>query len=91
MRPGLASGDIDYWEVNEAFSVVDLANRRLLGLDPARWARPAAPRWPVLLASMVAAPACHPDGLPEGLLGSGVSVAGALAQERAALSGRPGW
>ncbi|KAL4419659.1 hypothetical protein ABPG77_000556 [Micractinium sp. CCAP 211/92] len=33
---GLASGDIDYWEVNEAFSVVDLANRRLLGLDPAR-------------------------------------------------------
>ncbi len=25
---------IDLWEVNEAFSVVDLANRALLGLDP---------------------------------------------------------
>ncbi|KAL4424071.1 hypothetical protein ABPG75_001372 [Micractinium tetrahymenae] len=33
---GLTSEAVDYWEVNEAFSVVDLANRRLLGLDPAR-------------------------------------------------------
>lgn len=31
-------GEIDYWEVNEAFSVVDLANRMLLDLDPERWA-----------------------------------------------------
>lgn len=35
---GLSSGQVDYWEVNEAFSVVDLANRQLLGLDPDRWA-----------------------------------------------------
>ena len=33
---GLSSGQVDYWEVNEAFSVVDLANRQLLGLDPDR-------------------------------------------------------
>ncbi|KAG1665485.1 hypothetical protein FOA52_007617 [Chlamydomonas sp. UWO 241] len=31
-RAGLEVSDVDYWEVNEAFSVVDLANRRLLGL-----------------------------------------------------------
>lgn len=33
---GVPMGQVEYWEVNEAFSVVDLANRRLLGLDPAR-------------------------------------------------------
>ncbi|KAK9845383.1 hypothetical protein WJX81_005183 [Elliptochloris bilobata] len=33
---GLAPGDVDFYEINEAFSVVDLVNRRLLGLDPAR-------------------------------------------------------
>lgn len=37
-RTGLSSGQVDYWEVNEAFSVVDLANRQLLGLDPDRCA-----------------------------------------------------
>ncbi|MFB1482704.1 acetyl-CoA C-acyltransferase [Corallococcus sp. RDP092CA] len=28
--------DVDLWEINEAFSVVSIANNRLLGLDPAR-------------------------------------------------------
>jgi acetyl-CoA C-acetyltransferase len=27
---------VDLWEINEAFSVVDLANRQLLGLDARR-------------------------------------------------------
>lgn len=31
-----ASRDVDYWEVNEAFSVVDLVNQKLLGLAPDR-------------------------------------------------------
>jgi acetyl-CoA C-acetyltransferase len=35
-KAGLDVGDIDFWEVNEAFSVVDLANRHLLSLDPSR-------------------------------------------------------
>jgi acetyl-CoA C-acetyltransferase len=26
--------DVDYWEINEAFSVVDLVNQKLLDLDP---------------------------------------------------------
>ncbi len=30
---------MEYWEVNEAFSVVDLANRQLLGLHPDRWVK----------------------------------------------------
>ncbi len=33
-RAGLELGDIDYWELNEAFSVVGLANMKLLGLTP---------------------------------------------------------
>jgi acetyl-CoA acetyltransferase len=33
---GLSSSDVDYWEVNEAFSVVDLANQQLLSLEPDR-------------------------------------------------------
>jgi len=33
---GLAVGDVDVWEINQAFSVVDIVNARLLGLDPAR-------------------------------------------------------
>ncbi|KAK9812083.1 hypothetical protein WJX73_004698 [Symbiochloris irregularis] len=28
--------DVDFWEINEAFSVVDIANRQLLGLDDDR-------------------------------------------------------
>jgi acetyl-CoA C-acetyltransferase len=34
-RAGLRTGDVDVWEINEAFAVVALANVRLLGLDPA--------------------------------------------------------
>ena len=34
---GLTLADIDYFEINEAFSVVDLVNRKLLGLDPERF------------------------------------------------------
>lgn len=33
---GLAAADVDYYEINEAFSVVALANVKLLGLDPAK-------------------------------------------------------
>lgn len=33
-RAGLSLGDIDYFEFNEAFSVVGLANMKILGLDP---------------------------------------------------------
>ena len=33
---GLPQSAVDYWEVNEAFCVVDMVNRRLLQLDPAR-------------------------------------------------------
>lgn len=31
---GITQLEVDYWEVNEAFSVVDIANRRIMGLDP---------------------------------------------------------
>jgi acetyl-CoA C-acetyltransferase len=33
---GLAPADVDYYEINEAFSVVALANLKILGLDPDR-------------------------------------------------------
>ncbi|MBZ9713808.1 thiolase family protein [Deinococcus multiflagellatus] len=33
---GMAAGDVDLWELNEAFSVQSLAVSRELGLDPAR-------------------------------------------------------
>jgi acetyl-CoA C-acetyltransferase len=32
-KAGLATKDVDLWEINEAFSVVSLANNKLLGLD----------------------------------------------------------
>eukprot|EP00741_Cyanophora_paradoxa_P017048 tig00020951_g16467.t1 len=35
-RAGLAAADVDFWEINQAFSSVSLANIKLLGLDPAR-------------------------------------------------------
>jgi len=35
-RAGLGQDDVSFWEVNEAFSVVDLANRQLLGLPEDR-------------------------------------------------------
>jgi acetyl-CoA C-acetyltransferase len=35
-KAGLSVGDIDYFELNEAFSVVGLANIRLMDLDPER-------------------------------------------------------
>lgn len=35
-RAGLDISQVDLWEINEAFSVVDLANQQLLGLDPDR-------------------------------------------------------
>lgn len=35
-KAGLNIKDIDYWELNEAFAVVGLANIKELGLDPAR-------------------------------------------------------
>ncbi|CAM9808172.1 unnamed protein product [Ectocarpus sp. 12 AP-2014] len=33
---GISLGDVDFHEINEAFSVVALANMKILGLDPAR-------------------------------------------------------
>lgn len=35
-KAGLNKSDIDYWELNEAFAVVALANMKDLGLDPAK-------------------------------------------------------
>jgi acetyl-CoA C-acetyltransferase len=35
-KAGWKVGDVDLWELNEAFAVVSLANHDLLGLDPAR-------------------------------------------------------
>lgn len=35
-KAGLSKGDIDYFEFNEAFSVVGIANMKLLGLSPDR-------------------------------------------------------
>lgn len=35
-RAGISVGDVDLFEINEAFSVVSLANNKLLNLDPAK-------------------------------------------------------
>ena len=35
-RAGMSVNDVDFWELNEAFSVVSLANVKLLGIDPAK-------------------------------------------------------
>ncbi|SDM92562.1 acetyl-CoA C-acetyltransferase [Daejeonella rubra] len=35
-RGGIQAGDVDYYEINEAFSVVSLANNRILKLDPSK-------------------------------------------------------
>ncbi|MDG1347992.1 MAG: acetyl-CoA C-acyltransferase [Crocinitomicaceae bacterium] len=35
-KANLTTSDVDYWELNEAFAVVGLANTKLLGLDPAK-------------------------------------------------------
>ncbi len=35
-RAGMKVGDIDLWEINEAFAVVPLQTARALGIDPAR-------------------------------------------------------
>ena len=35
-QAGLSTSDIDFHEINEAFSVVALANMKLLNLDPAK-------------------------------------------------------
>jgi acetyl-CoA C-acetyltransferase len=35
-KAGLTTSDVDYWELNQAFSVVGLANMKILGLDPSK-------------------------------------------------------
>ncbi len=35
-KAGLKAADVDYWELNEAFSVVGMANTKELGLDPSK-------------------------------------------------------
>lgn len=35
-KAGLSTSDIDFWELNEAFSVVGIANTKELGLDPSK-------------------------------------------------------
>ena len=35
-RAGLTTADVDFFEINEAFSVVSIANNQALGLDPAK-------------------------------------------------------
>ncbi|SEN94578.1 acetyl-CoA C-acetyltransferase [bacterium A37T11] len=36
LHAGVSSGEVNFYEINEAFSVVSLANNQLLDLDPAR-------------------------------------------------------
>jgi acetyl-CoA C-acetyltransferase len=35
-KAGLSVGDVDFWELNEAFAVVGIANTKILGIDPAK-------------------------------------------------------
>jgi len=35
-KAGLTTADVDFWELNQAFAVVGLANTKILGLDPAK-------------------------------------------------------
>ena len=35
-KAGLQTSDVDFWELNQAFSVVGIANTKLLGLDPSK-------------------------------------------------------
>ncbi len=35
-KAGVSTDDIDFWELNQAFSVVGIANTKKLGLDPAK-------------------------------------------------------
>ncbi len=35
-KAGLQVSDVDFWELNEAFSVVGIVNTKILGLDPAK-------------------------------------------------------
>jgi acetyl-CoA C-acetyltransferase len=35
-KAGLTTDNVDYWELNEAFAVVGLANTKILGLDPSK-------------------------------------------------------
>lgn len=35
-KAGLSVSDIDFWELNEAFAVVGIANTKILGLDPSK-------------------------------------------------------
>ena len=35
-KANLSTTDVDYWELNQAFSVVGIANTKALGLDPAK-------------------------------------------------------
>ncbi len=35
-KAGLKVADVDYWELNQAFSVVGIANTKILGLDPSK-------------------------------------------------------
>ena len=35
-KAGLTADQVDFWELNQAFSVVGIANTQLLGLDPAK-------------------------------------------------------
>ena len=35
-KSGLTSDNVDFWELNEAFAIVGLANTKILGLDPAK-------------------------------------------------------
>lgn len=35
-KANLTAADVDFWELNQAFSVVGIANTKILGLDPAK-------------------------------------------------------
>jgi acetyl-CoA C-acetyltransferase len=85
------AGDVDRWEINEAFAVVSIANNRALGLDPARvnvWGGAVALGHPIgasgarVLVTLLAALAA--DGGKRGIaslcIGGGEGIA--LAVER---------
>jgi acetyl-CoA C-acetyltransferase len=35
-KVNMTVADVDFWELNEAFAVVGIANTKILGLDPAK-------------------------------------------------------
>jgi len=58
---GLEARDVDFYEINEAFSVVDLANQQILGLSPDRYVSDPNPTHlePPIKQRQLSAKPCH--------------------------------